>query len=112
GVTLHGFDEIGDEIVAALELHIDVRPGVVAGDLQPDEAVVHGDDEDHEENEDAQNNETKHWSTSFQERWESGNKFTIRAGGGGVKESRKREGRTWQQRGRGAPKGKVFARGQ
>jgi len=25
GITLHGFDEIGDEIVAALELHIDVR---------------------------------------------------------------------------------------
>jgi len=87
GITLHGFDEIGDEIVAALELHIDVRPGVVASDLQPDQAVVHRDGEDHQENEDSQNDETRHGSTSFRKRWKNGNKLTIRAGGDGVKES-------------------------
>src|SRR5208337_4585270 len=87
GITLHGFDEIRDEIVAAFELHIDVRPGVIASDLQPDQAVVHRDAEDHQENEDAQNNKTHHWSTSFRMGWKSGNNFTIRAGGDGGKES-------------------------
>src|SRR5208337_3307570 len=87
GVTLHGFDEIGDEIVAALELHIDVRPGIVATYLQPDQAVVHRDAEDQQENEDSQNNETRHGSTSFRKRWENRNNLTIRAWGSGVKES-------------------------
>jgi hypothetical protein len=44
-VTFHSFDEVRDEIVAALELHVDVRPGVVALSCQANEIVVHPDQE-------------------------------------------------------------------
>ena len=43
-VAFHGFDEIGDQVVAALELHIDLRPGVVHVVAQPHQAVVDRDE--------------------------------------------------------------------
>ena len=40
GVALHRLDEVRDEVVPALELHVDLRPRVVDPVPQPDEAVV------------------------------------------------------------------------
>src|ERR1700722_3946111 len=39
-VALDGFHQVGNQVVATLELDIDVRPGVVAGDLEAHQAVV------------------------------------------------------------------------
>jgi len=52
-VALHDGDHVGDEIVAALELHVDIRPGVVAQLAQPNQAVE-GEDRpaDHEDADD------------------------------------------------------------
>ena len=41
GVAFDGLDEVGDEVAAAFELHVDLRPGVFELVAQPDEAVVH-----------------------------------------------------------------------
>ena len=40
GVALDRLDQVGDEVVAALELHVDLRPGVVDLVPEPDQAVV------------------------------------------------------------------------
>ena len=44
------FDEIGNQIVAALELDVDLRPGILDAFLHRDEGVVHahqpGNDQD------------------------------------------------------------------
>src|SRR5690242_9622373 len=55
GVAFHGFDEIGDEVIAALELHVDIGPGVIALHAEANQSVVekdnhegeHGDDNQH-----------------------------------------------------------------
>ena len=39
-VSFNRFDEVGNEVVATLELHIDLRPRVVHIVAQVDEAVV------------------------------------------------------------------------
>ena len=64
GIALDGFDEIRNQIVTALELHVDVRPGVVALNFEADQAVVHADEKKDQEHEDAQNNQTGHRKTS------------------------------------------------
>ena len=64
GVALHSFDEIGDQVVAALELDVDVGPGVVALDLEANEAVVHADAEEHQQDEDDENDNARHKQTS------------------------------------------------
>ena len=43
-VALHGFDEVRDEVVAALELDVDLGPSVVDTVPQPDEPVVQDDE--------------------------------------------------------------------
>ena len=43
GVALDGLDEVGDEVEAALELDVDLRPGVLDLVAPPDQAVVGGD---------------------------------------------------------------------
>ena len=40
GVALDGLDEVGDEVDAPLELHVDLRPRVLDLVAQPDETVV------------------------------------------------------------------------
>ena len=40
GVALDRLDEVGDQVVAALELHVDLRPGVLRLDRAADQAVV------------------------------------------------------------------------
>ena len=57
-ITFHGFHEIRDQVVAALELDIDIGPGIVALDFQTDQAVVHANGENDEENDDAKENPT------------------------------------------------------
>src|SRR5712692_561950 len=64
GVAFHGLDEIGDQVVAALELHVDISPGVVALNFQAHQAVVHADEEDNEQYENAQKDQTSHRRTS------------------------------------------------
>ena len=39
GVPLHDRDHVRDQIVAALELHVDIRPGVIAQLAQSNETV-------------------------------------------------------------------------
>src|SRR5207245_8975536 len=64
GVAFHGLDEIGNQVVATLELHVDVRPGVVALNFNAHQGVVHADEEDNEQYQDAQNNQASHRRTS------------------------------------------------
>jgi len=44
GVTLDGLDEVGHEVGAALELHVDVRPRLLGALAQRDEPVVRRDE--------------------------------------------------------------------
>ena len=53
GVALHRLDQVGDEVVAALELHVDLGPGVLDPVPQLDQAVVHDDDDEHDQDDDA-----------------------------------------------------------
>ena len=56
-VALDGFDEVGNQVVAALELHVDLRPGVVDEVAQVDETVVDGDEPEDEGDENTKENE-------------------------------------------------------
>ena len=67
GVAFDGFDEIGNQVVAALELNINVGPGVVALDFQADQAVVHADAEKHQQDKDDQQDDSNHRPTSRQD---------------------------------------------
>jgi hypothetical protein len=60
GVAFHRLDEIGHEIVALLELHIDVGEGLFAPLPQGDEAVVDADEPENEENKNAENDPAAH----------------------------------------------------
>jgi len=53
-VAFHGLDQVGDEIVALLELHIDVREGLVDPLPQRYQAVVDRDGEQHDDDNDAE----------------------------------------------------------
>ena len=64
GVALHGFHEVGDQVIAALQLNVNIRPGVVALDFQPHQAVVHPDRKYDDQNEQAQNDYAGHRTTS------------------------------------------------
>ena len=46
-IAFDRFDQIGDEIMPPLELHIDVCPGTLRLDLQPHQAVIDADDDQH-----------------------------------------------------------------
>ena len=53
GVTLDGLDQVGDQIVPALELHVDLRPGVLDLVAPADQAVVRRDQvDDHQQDDD------------------------------------------------------------
>ena len=43
-VSAHGFDQIRDQVVAPLELYIDLRPGGLDAGAQRDQPVERGDD--------------------------------------------------------------------
>ena len=69
-VALSGLDEVGDEIVTALELNIDLGEGVLEAIAKGDEAVVDagdpkaGDQEDGEDN--AEDDEDEHGRVGFE----------------------------------------------
>lgn len=69
-VALSGLDEVGDEIVTALELNIDLGEGVFEAIAKGDEAVVDagdpeaGDEEDGEDN--AKDDEDEHGRVGFE----------------------------------------------
>ena len=44
-VALDGLDQVRDEVVAARELHVDLREGVLVAVTRADQAVVERDDE-------------------------------------------------------------------
>ncbi len=52
GVALDRLDQVGDEVVAPLELHADLRPRGVDAVAQLDEPVVARDEPDHEHQDD------------------------------------------------------------
>ena len=55
-VTLGGFDEVRDEVVTALQLHVHLGEGVLEAVPQPDEGVVDADQEEADENEGGEKN--------------------------------------------------------
>ena len=64
-VTLGGLDEIGNQVVAALELHVDLRVGVFEPVAQGDEFVVTADDkaneaQHHHQHDDDKNQDNRH----------------------------------------------------
>jgi hypothetical protein len=46
GVALHGLDQVGDQVVAALQLDVDAAPGLVDLVARADEGVPGRDDPD------------------------------------------------------------------
>jgi hypothetical protein len=60
-VTLHGLDEVADQVVPPLELDVDLPPGLLDEVAQLDEAVVDGDgpedEQDHDDADDDQRDE-------------------------------------------------------
>src|SRR5262249_6071527 len=48
GITLYGFNEIRNQVVTALELHVNLRPGVFRFDASAYQAVVDHDNEAHD----------------------------------------------------------------
>src|SRR5216684_952893 len=65
-IAFHGFHEVGYQVVAALQLNVDIRPGIVDLHFQPHQAVVHPDRENNEQNEEAQNDYAGHRRTSHE----------------------------------------------
>ena len=55
-VAFDGLDQIGNQIVALLELNVDVGKGLVGPLTHSDEAVVNADRPDHEDDNDAKDN--------------------------------------------------------
>ena len=52
-VALHRLHEVGDEVIAAAELDVDLRPRVLDAVPQADELVVERDDDDPQQDDDA-----------------------------------------------------------
>jgi len=52
GVALDRLHQVRDQVVAPLELDVDLRPGVVDPVPQPDQAVVAEDEDEDEEDDD------------------------------------------------------------
>jgi len=50
--SVHRLDEVRNQVVAALQLHVDVRPPGVDLVAQPDDAVVEHPEKDEQENDD------------------------------------------------------------
>src|SRR2546426_1159817 len=57
GIALDRFHHVGDQVVAALELHINVGPGVIALHLEPHQVVVHADGKQQHNRDDNQKNQ-------------------------------------------------------
>jgi hypothetical protein len=62
-VAFDGFDDVGNEIGAALELDVDVRPGIGGLHVQAHEPVVDADDRQRNHGEDDQEDNQCHQSS-------------------------------------------------
>ena len=56
GVALHGLDQIRDQVVALLQLHVDVGEGLADALAEGDQTVIGAEREENENDEDAENN--------------------------------------------------------
>ena len=56
GIAFHGLDQVGNEVVALLELHVDVGERLIDPLPHGDEAVVDHDDPQHENDNDTEDN--------------------------------------------------------
>jgi len=55
GIALHGLDQIGDQVVALVELHVDVGKGLADTLTERYQPVIRAEREENENNEDADN---------------------------------------------------------
>src|SRR5580692_9832405 len=55
GVALHGLDQIRNQIVALLELHVDVGKGLVDALAERDQAIIGAEGKEDENDDDAEN---------------------------------------------------------
>src|ERR1017187_8750624 len=83
GVTLHGFHQVGDKVVAALQLHIDVGPSVVGADLQLHQTVVNADQRKRDDGQYGDNNDNRNHAVLLQrgESSTTGDERTLSQGG-------------------------------
>src|SRR5262245_7618894 len=70
-IALDRFDEVGDQVVAALELHVDVGPGVVHLNFQAYQAVVQPDQNENDQYQTNQQNPADHVDLTQRSVWES-----------------------------------------
>jgi len=54
-VPLHGLDQVGDEVVAPLELGVDVGPRLIRADAQADQGVVETDGDQDDQDDETEN---------------------------------------------------------
>src|SRR5580693_6676116 len=73
-VTLNCLHQIWDEVMTALELHIDVRPRRIAADTQLHQAVVHPNQCKSDDHQNAQN-DPNHECLPFPKKWESKGRY-------------------------------------
>src|ERR1044072_9469069 len=55
GVALHGLDQVRDQVVALLELHVDIGKGLADTLAERDEAVRRTERNQHDDDDDAEN---------------------------------------------------------
>ena len=59
GVTLHGLDQVGNEVVPLPQLHVDVGKGLIDPLPHGDEAVVDRDRPQHEDDDDGKDDDCR-----------------------------------------------------
>jgi hypothetical protein len=59
-VALGGLDQVGNQVVAALQLHVDLREGVLEAIAHRHQAVVDRDRPEHDHNDDDEENDSDH----------------------------------------------------
>src|SRR5262249_37727749 len=59
-VSFYGFDEVGNQVVPALELHLDIAPGTVSAGAQLHQAVVHSDQHERDDNQNSEKDQKSH----------------------------------------------------
>ena len=52
GISLYRVHEVRDEVVAALELHVDVRPGLLGAVDERHEVIIDKDEDDEDDRDD------------------------------------------------------------
>src|SRR4030095_3325077 len=55
GVALHGLDQIGNQVVALLELHVDIGKGLADALTERNQSIIRAEREENENTEDADN---------------------------------------------------------